>query len=112
MSDFLKKASGAVFGEGGGLSGLQDQVLGQVGGLRGLVEKFKQNGLGDTVNSWIGTGENKSISPDQVQQGLGLENLTAMAEKIGIPVDMLKQKLAEFLPGVVDKMTPEGKLPA
>ena len=81
------------------------------GGLAGLVEAFKNKGLGDIMSSWIGTGENKSISPAQILQALGSEKIQQIAEKVGISKDSASQHLSELLPQIIDKLTPNGKLP-
>lgn len=83
----------------------------QMGGLAGLVKTFEEKGLNDIISSWVGTGENKAITPDQIQHGLGLERLQQLTEGLGISVDDVKAKLSGILPGLVDKLTPEGKLP-
>ena len=115
MSLFDKVPSmfGGAEGEQGGLVSnvmkmLTDQ---QTGGLAGLVKEFNEKGLNDIISSWIGTGENKAITPDQIQHGLGLERLRQLTEGLGLSADDVKAKLAEVLPGLIDKLTPEGKLP-
>ncbi len=80
-------------------------------GLGGLVDKFKGAGLGGLVQSWIGSGPNQAVSPDQVKEVVGGDKLSEMAAKLGIPVDQVAGKLAKYLPGIIDKMTPGGKLP-
>jgi uncharacterized protein YidB (DUF937 family) len=84
---------------------------GSLGGLAGLVQAFQKNGLGDIVNSWVGTGKNVPISPEQIQQGLGGDFLKELASKAGLNPEAAKGQLAELLPGLVDKLTPDGKLP-
>jgi uncharacterized protein YidB (DUF937 family) len=75
------------------------------------LKSFEETGLKDVVSSWIGTGENKAITPDQIEQGLGLERLQQLTEGLGLSVDDVKEKLVAVLPGMIDKLTPEGKLP-
>jgi len=70
------------------------------GGMQGLVSKFEQQGLGDTVKSWIGSGSNLPVTADQIHKVLGAEGIKHFADK-----------LAQFLPQAVDTMTPEGTLP-
>ena len=81
------------------------------GGLQGLVSEFEQKGLGATVKSWIGTGPNQPISPDQVHQALGPDTIAQMAAKFGLSPQELSQKLSQILPKAVDSMTPDGTLP-
>jgi uncharacterized protein YidB (DUF937 family) len=90
----------------GGLLGNQ-----QTGGLNGLVQQFASKGLGDIVNSWVGTGPNKSITPEQIQQGLGSDIVNQLASKVGIPANQITSQLANLLPGVIDKLTPNGQIP-
>ncbi len=83
----------------------------EAGGLEGLVQKFKDKGLGDTIASWIGTGENKPISQEKIQQVLGNSYVQQLAAKAGLSTDEISNKLATILPQVIDKLTPNGKLP-
>jgi uncharacterized protein YidB (DUF937 family) len=85
---------------------------GQGSGLSGLVEGFTKNGLGDIVSSWVGTGKNLPISPDQIAKGLGEERINQLASMSGLSADQLKSLAAQVLPVLVDRLTPEGKLPA
>lgn len=86
-------------------------MLGSGGGLNGLVEKLKQSGLGDVAASWVGTGENKPIDPQQLEEVLGADKVAELAKQAGIPADKGAEVLSQVLPTVVDKMTPEGELP-
>ena len=85
---------------------------GAPGGLGGLLDEFRQNGFGDAINSWIGTGQNQAISPRQLHQALGEETVDDLAEQTGLPHDDLLSQLSKVLPGVVDKLTPNGELPS
>lgn len=103
-------------GMGGEQAGLVGGVLellgkGEGGGLSGLVQAFQANGLGNIVSSWIGTGPNLPISADQIQEGLGAERVQQLGQRLGLPPDAVRAKLAEFLPVAVDKLTPNGSLP-
>jgi uncharacterized protein YidB (DUF937 family) len=116
LDDVVGKVKGAVGGSGGEHSALVDGVLGllsggQGGGLAGLVQSLKDKGLGDIVSSWVGTGQNLPINPDQLKSGLGSDLIGQLAAKVGIPPDVASSKLAEILPTLVDKLTPEGKIP-
>jgi uncharacterized protein YidB (DUF937 family) len=86
-------------------------MLDQAGGIQGLVTKFQQSGLGEVVSSWIGTGQNQHISPDQVAEVLGPDRIRALAQQSGIPAEQGASVLSEVLPALVDKLTPEGKVP-
>ena len=101
--------------EQGAEPGLLQQVFAVInskgGGLAGLVEAFKNKGLGDIAKSWVGTGENQPVSPGQLENVFGRERLEDLAKKAGVPLDAFKAKLAEFLPTVVDKLTPDGEVP-
>ncbi len=82
-----------------------------VGGLAGLLQAFQRNGMGDIVNSWVGTGKNLPISPAQVQQGLGGDLLKQLASQAGLSAEATSDQLANLLPGLIDTLTPGGKLP-
>ncbi len=83
----------------------------QTGGLQGLIQSFQDKGLGGVVASWVGTGENLPITADQLTSVLGQNHLQAMAQKVGLPVEGLTEKLSGLLPQVVDQLTPNGKVP-
>ena len=102
---------------GGGQSPLVQALLqmlsqsGSGGGLAALVKSFQANGLGEIMASWIGTGPNLPISPQQVRQGLGNDLLQQLAGKAGLTPEATSTQLASLLPGLVDKLTPAGKIP-
>ena len=96
---------------GGTMASLVNNILEQHGGIQGVVNEFEQKGLGDTVKSWVSTGPNQPISPDQMQRALGPDLLQQLSQKSGIPVQDLTRQLAEILPQAVDKMTPNGTIP-
>ncbi len=81
------------------------------GGVQGIVKEFETKGLGETVKSWVSTGPNQPISPDQVHSVLGSDLLNQLAAKSGLSIDELKQKLAHVLPTAIDKLTPGGVIP-
>ena len=83
----------------------------QTGGLQGLIKSFQDKGLGGVVSSWVGTGENLPISAEQITSVLGSSHLQEMAQKIGLPVDGLAEKLSGLLPQVVDQLSPTGSVP-
>lgn len=94
---------------GGLLAG--QQAGGAGGGLGGLISAFEKNGLGDVMASWIGTGQNKAISADQLQSVLGNEQIAAIAQSLGFSPQEASGQLAQFLPQVIDQLTPSGKVP-
>jgi uncharacterized protein YidB (DUF937 family) len=105
---------------GGGGAGTEAQIMSAVasmlsdkqsGGLAGLVDQFSKNGLGDIVSSWVSTGKNLPISTDQIAKGLGSQQISQIASKVGLPADKVSSTLASILPGLVDTLTPNGKLP-
>lgn len=83
----------------------------QTGGLGGLVQSFQQGGLGSIVNSWVSTGQNLPISAEQIQEILGGGQLQNIASQLGVSTEQASGSLADLLPQVVDKLTPNGQLP-
>ena len=81
------------------------------GGIGGIIQEFQNKGLGETVKSWVSTGPNQPITPDQMHHALGADTITQLAAKLGISPQDLSSKLSTVLPQVVDKMTPTGVVP-
>jgi len=111
-------ASGTAQG-GQGLGGLLGQLRGAggvggllSGGLAELVERFKQGGQAEAVDSWVSTGPNKQIAPAQIEQAVGPEVLETLSKQTGLSREELLARLSRELPDAVDKYTPEGRLPA
>ena len=107
-------------GGGGGNAALLNIVVGMLannsqggggGGLADIVGKFQQNGMGDVVSSWIGTGENAPISGDQIGNVLGNDTIANIAKQLGMSHGDAAGQLAQMLPQVVDKLTPNGQAP-
>lgn len=97
-------------------SGLLDAVMGLVsnsktGGLAGLVQTFREKGLGDIAGSWVSTGKNLPVSPEQIRAVLGDGQIAQIAQKLGLSNQDASSGLAELLPNVVDKLTPGGSVP-
>ncbi len=112
FDDIAGKLTGGAGGGGGGLvPAVMEMLSSRQGGLAGLAGAFQEKGLGDIVSSWIGTGQNMPVSADQIQQVLGNEQIQAFAQKAGIPAETAGPQLAELLPGIVDKLTPDGHIP-
>ena len=93
-------------------TGLLQMIQNQPGGLQGLVQSFHDKGMGGLVSSWISSGPNPPISGDQVHQVLGSDQVKALAAKAGISPDVAGTAIAQILPGLVDKLTPNGQVPA
>ena len=81
------------------------------GGLRDLVERFKQNGHGQAADSWVNTGPNQQLRADQLEQAIGPDVLNMLSQQTGLSREELLSRLTRELPAAVDKFTPEGRLP-
>ena len=89
-----------------------DQSPGNIlDGLGGLIRQFQQKGLGDTIDTWINTGANKDISSGQVSEALGRDVVDDLSRRTGLSRDEVVAELARMLPNVVDRLTPDGRLP-
>ena len=112
LDDMTAKAADSMLGNSS--NPLAAEVLQMIhnhpGGIAGLVQSFHQQGLGELINSWVSTGQNLPISADQLQQVLGSEKVQQLASKIGIPADQAGSQLAQFLPTIIDKLTPNGNV--
>lgn len=105
-------AQGGGTAQADGLAGLLGALIGsQPGGLAGLIQRFEAGGLGELVQSWVGTGANLPISPEQLHAVLGSEQIGAIASQLGFAPQDAAGALAQLLPGVVDKLTPGGSVP-
>ncbi len=113
FDELAGKIGGAGTSQGG--QGLMASVLAllnsQPGGIAGLLQTFQQKGLGNIASSWIGTGANLPISAEQVQQVFGGEQIRNFAAQAGVSGETASAKLADLLPGVVDRLTPDGQVP-
>jgi uncharacterized protein YidB (DUF937 family) len=85
---------------------------GQTGGLRGLVERFEEAGLGNVIQSWIGTGENVPITAEQLHEVLREGQIRQVAEETGMDEQQVEHQLSDMLPKLVDTLTPAGHIPA
>jgi len=118
LMDQLGQAVGGMLGGSSNQNPLMQALTGllgqnsSVGGLAGLVHTLQKNGLGEIVNSWVGTGKNLPVTPQQIQQGLGGDLLKQLATKAGISTEAAGTQLAGLLPDLVDKLTPTGKIEA
>ena len=107
LGNILGNAGGST--QSGGLEGMLGGA-GASGGLGSLVEQFTRNGHGDTVNSWIGHGENRPIEPHDLGAALGPETVGQLSKQAGMGSGDLLAQLSHLLPGAVDKLTPHGRL--
>lgn len=82
------------------------------GGLGGLIDRFKQAGRGDMADSWVKTGPNKPVTPSDLEQTLGEDDLKELSEKTGLSRQELLTRLSKTLPDAVDQYTPDGRLPS
>jgi len=93
------------------VSAVMNLVGGQKGGLTDLISQFTSKGLGDVVGSWVSTGKNLPISPDKLQGVLGNDAVKNIASKLGMDTKTVTSQLSNLLPQVVNKLTPDGKVP-
>jgi len=112
LDSILSAVSGKGDTSSGGnqLLGVLSGLLAQSGGLQGLASKFSQSGQGNAFSSWVGMGENQPVSNNQIQEALGSDQIRAIATKMGVDPNLASQFLAEYLPKIVDKLTPTGKV--
>ncbi|MGA8030984.1 MAG: YidB family protein, partial [Casimicrobiaceae bacterium] len=87
------------------------QLLQQNGGIQGVLGKFEQAGLGAQAQSWIGTGQNQPIDANAISQIFGQGQLGQIAQQLGITHEQAAGQLAQVLPQVVDRLTPQGQIP-
>jgi uncharacterized protein YidB (DUF937 family) len=103
---------------GGGLLGKLGGMLGGAsaggvlsGGLGQLIDRFRQNGHGQVADSWVSTGPNQELPPDQLERAIGPDVLSTLSEQTGLSREELLARLSRELPNAVDKFTPAGRLP-
>jgi uncharacterized protein YidB (DUF937 family) len=110
---------GALTGDLGGLlkgglgSLLAGGAVGSVlsGGLSGLINQLQQSGQGGIAKSWVGTGPNQDISSSDLAKSIGIDDIGTLAKHVGLSTDQLLSDLSKQLPGVVDELTPDGRIP-
>jgi uncharacterized protein YidB (DUF937 family) len=117
LDQIVKGLAGKLMGEG---TGTQNPLLDiamsllsnpQTGGLEGLLEMFKNKGMSDQMSSWVSTGQNLPISGNQLQDVLGSDLIQQFAKKLGTSNTDVSGGLANLLPDLIDKLTPNGQLP-
>ncbi len=100
------------------LSGLEKMIAGGSagsilsGGLGELLKKFQQTGQGQVAQSWIETGSNRAVAPEDLEKAIGADTLDALSQRTGLPPDRILAELKEHLPNTVDNLTPEGRIPS
>ncbi|WP_329188913.1 YidB family protein [Streptomyces sp. NBC_01428] len=107
---------------GGGAGNILGTLLGALGGgasgnggsspLGGLMDMLTKSGLVDQAQSWVGTGENKAVSGQQIAEALPGETLQKVAEQNGVSPEQAADQIAQSLPQAVDKLTPAGQIPS
>ena len=113
IGEVLNNPGNAGTTQGGGNPALQ-MIMGlmqQNGGLSGLADLLSKNGLGQQAASWVGSGENLPVSADQLGQALGSGPLAELAGKFGLDPQDISGSLAQYLPEVINQLTPDGRLP-
>ena len=112
LDDVMNAATGGQNQGSGSLLGhVLDMVQNHPGGVSGMVQSLNNGGLGAAVTSWIGTGQNLPVSADQIESALGSGPIANLAAKAGISPDQAKAAITQFLPQVIDKLSPNGQLP-
>jgi uncharacterized protein YidB (DUF937 family) len=118
-------SGGTVAAGPGGGGGFGDILKGPLGGMLGgaaagsvisgglgdLLKQLQQGGHADTANSWVGKGENRAIAPNDLANALGSDQIDSLASQSGMSRDDLLNGLSQYLPKVIDHLTPEGRLP-
>lgn len=112
LDEMGKQLGGALGGTGGQPDIMQivQALMTQSGGLDGLLGKLRQGGLGDAVQSWLGNGQNLPVSAEQITKALGQPQVAAVAKQFGIDPQQVSSLVAQNLPGLVDKLSPNGAL--
>jgi uncharacterized protein YidB (DUF937 family) len=104
-------AEGGILGNLGGLLGGAGAGSVLSGGLRDLIDRFRQNGQGQAADSWVSTGPNQPLTPDQLERAVGPDVLDTLSQRTGLTREELLSRLTRELPAAVDKFTPDGRLP-
>ncbi|MCH9848635.1 MAG: YidB family protein [Betaproteobacteria bacterium] len=101
---------GKMLGEKSDMAKVAMEMLDKFGGIDGVLTKLKEGGLADIAATWVGNGKNAPVSSNQITDALGADTIAEIAGKFGLSPDMLSGQLAEHLPNVIDKMTPNGEV--
>lgn len=93
---------------GAEMAGVVNGLIEKHGGVQGIIAQLEQQGLGSTVRSWVGTGANQAITPDQIHQAFGSDAVKQIAARLNMTPEDLAAKLSQVLPQAIDKLTPGG----
>lgn len=114
LSNLVNSLTGAAGASGqdpqAAIAGAQ-QLIDQHGGVDGLLQKLREGGLGNAVDSWVGTGPNQPVEPQQLGAALGPDTVSQLSARTGISVQSLLPLLAAFLPMLINHLTPTGQAP-
>ena len=91
----------------GGIMGM----INNAGGVQAILQQLQASGLGDQVASWIGTGANHPVSGNQILDALGAEHIATVAQQAGVEPEHAAAGLAQLLPQIIDKLSPDGQVP-
>jgi uncharacterized protein YidB (DUF937 family) len=115
FDEFAKQVAKAAqtFAEGSSPELAQSflDMLQQRGGLDALIRRFQEQGLGDVIASWVSTGPNQPITPEQLARVLDPEQLRELSRQAGVALSHVPEVLAALVPTLVDRLTPEGEVP-
>ena len=98
--------------QGANLLSAAMSLLQQNGGLAGVLDSFRQNGMAQHADSWVSTGQNMGISADQLQQVLGSSSIGNIASQLGMSHGQAGSAMAQILPELINQLTPQGQLPS
>ncbi len=102
---------GGIASSGALISEVISMIQNRPGGLGGLLQSFQQGGLGHVFQSWVASGQNLPVSPDQLQGTVGPEWISKIAQATGLPQAQVEQHLSTLLPQIIDHLTPNGQMP-
>jgi len=118
LGDLLGGLMGNTQAMPGGLGGMLGGLLGGAAaggalnnGLRNLLGDMEENGQGEAARSWVSNGPNESLSPGDLANAIGADDIDAVSQQTGVPRDQMLSMLSEHLPDLVNQLTPNGRLP-
>lgn len=103
-----KQALGGILGGSSNQANMLSSLMNQAGGLGGLMQQFQQAGFGELFASWVGKGDNEPIQAAQLEAALGGDAIKDLAAKVGLDPKMVLPLMAQFLPQIIDRLTPNG----